>query len=507
MSILSRPKRVARSQLTPGTIHLLKNLALIVLSIIFLPLNTSILLWSYGLRLLRPLELSERRRLRSSPSFYPKTILVTGVGMEKGLCLARMFYEAGHDVIGADFEPDWVPVRGRASCALKRFYRVSMPDGLTGAAVYIRDLQAIVRREKVDLWVSCAGQSTELEDAQAKEVIERRTHCKVIQLDARLIEIVHPKDSFIQYVASLGLNVPETHPVTSRGAVHKLLNSAPAGRQYILKPDGIDNAPRGELAVLPRRTMSETYNHVSSINISPTNPWVVQQFVRGKEYCTHALVVKGEIKAFVACPSTQLLMHYEAIPAKSALSEALLEFNQEFAARSSNHEMTGHLALDFMVEERPSPRGVETTVYPIECNPRAHTAVVLFNGRSKELTDAYLSALTPEIDGAVNGYESHIVSANESRTYYWVGHDLVMLLLLPLFQFVIGRLAAAKLVEHARVFLRHLLFWHDGTYAVWDPLPWWWLYHVYWPGKFAMFIWYGKAWSQLNVSTVRTFDC
>jgi catechol O-methyltransferase len=45
-------------------------------------------------------------------------------------------------------------------------------------------------------------------------------------------------------------------------------------------------------------------------------------------------------------------------------------------------------------------------------------------------------------------------------------------------------------------------------FEVWDPLPFWWLYHVYWPAVF-----WGRAcgggsgrWSRVNVSTGKVFE-
>ena len=481
-----------------------KNLLLVFLSILFLPIDSTVLLFSYGLAFVAR-STSKRRQIRSSSSFYPKTVLVTGIGMSKGLCLARMFYEAGHDVIGADVEPSGVPVSGRTSRALKRSYRLSSPDPEAGAASYVHDLLAIVRREKVDLWVSCSGVASAIEDAQAKEVIERRTPCKAIQFLINLTDTLHAKHSFVQHTISLGLNVPDTHYVTSRAAVHKILNNAPEGKRYILKNVGVDDSSRGDLTLLPRPTLSETYQHVSGIDISPKNPWVLQVFIRGGEYCTHALIINGEVKAFVACPSSELLMHYEPLSSTSALSKAMLEFTQEYAGRT-NDKMTGHLSFDFMVDERATANGVEMVVYPIECNPRAHTAVVLFNGRSQEMADAYLTALLPEINGLPNGHTNHhIITPEQSRKYYWSGHDVVTLLLQPLYQLLTRRISLDEMLQNLHVLLRHLLFWRDGTYELWDPLPWWWLYHVYWPGIFLAAIWQGKEWSRINVSTTKMF--
>ena len=60
---------------------------------------------------------------------------------------------------------------------------------------------------------------------------------------------------------------------------------------------------------------------------------------------------------------------------------------------------------------------------------------------------------------------------------------------------------------NVRVFFDHLLFWQDGTYEVWDPLPAWWLYQVYWPGLFVGSLVTGRKWSRVNVSTCKMFEC
>ena len=443
--------------------------------------------------------------MRSSTSFRPKNILVTGVGMAKGLMLARSFYQAGHNVIGADFDPYGVPVNGRFSKALKKFYALPKPNEEDGSTYYIQDLLRIVKREKIDLWVSCSGVASAVEDGQAQEIIERQTGCQAIQFNVGTTAMLHEKHTFIKQTKSLGLPTPETYDVTSRAAVHKVLHETKK-KKYIMKSVGVDDASRADMTILPRRTVSETYNHLSNLTISSQKPWVLQQYIQGKEYCTHALVVNGEVKTFVACPSSELLMHYEALSPESALSKAMLRFTEEFVARSGG-DMTGHLSFDFLAEENATEKGVETVLQPIECNPRAHTAVVLFNGQSVEMADAYMSALRLEMNGNGISHEHNLVSPNKPPKYYWVGHDLVTLVLLPLLEVFLGKL---KIIEYAKgcaTFLEHLVTWKDGTYEVWDPLPWWWLYHIYWPGQFLACILQRRKWSRINVSTTKMFGC
>lgn len=429
--------------------------------------------------------------------------------MTKGLALARLFYEAGHDVIGADFEPYGVPVCGRYSRSLRKYYCLPKPNPEDGSAPYIHALLRAVKRERVDLWVSCSGVASAVDDGQAKEVIERRSSCRAIQFDAATTSMLHEKDTFIQETQRLGLPVPETHNVTSQDAVHKVLHQTKR-KSYIMKSVGVDDAVRGDMTLLPRRTASQTYDHVSQIPISSQKPWVLQQYIKGKEYCTHSLVIKGEVKVFVVCPSAELLMHYEALPSDSALSRAMLAFTKEFVERSGK-SMTGHLSFDFLVDEKITEKGAELILNPIECNPRAHTAVTLFTGQGQEMARAYLSLLRADmVNGngrALDVVEERIVSPVEPAKYYWVGNDLITLVLLPFLHLLLRRIQLSTWIRGCSEFTTHLFLWRDGTFEAWDPLPWWWLYHVYWPGHFLACILQRRKWSRINVSTTKMFRC
>jgi hypothetical protein len=185
-------------------LHSAQNISLIFLSLTFLPLSTFILILSF---LVQPFNSQDayRKRIRRSPRFRRKTVLITGVGMTKGLRIARAFYETGHRVIGADFEPYGTLVSGRFSRALAKFYRVTKPSAKDGAAQYITDLIYIVEKEDVVLWVSCSGVASAVEDGQAMEMLERKTNCKSIQFDVETTSTLHEKDTFIRYTESMGL--------------------------------------------------------------------------------------------------------------------------------------------------------------------------------------------------------------------------------------------------------------------------------------------------------------
>lgn len=521
---------------SPWHLHALRNMFLILLSLLFLPLSTFILVATYMLQPLFSTHTTGRRvRIRSSPFFRPRKILVTGVSMAKGLTLARAFHLAGHDVIGADYEVWSVPVPGRASRSLKKFYTLPKPSEKEGSAKYLAELLRIADEERVELWVSCSAQSCAVDDGQAKEVLEQRLGVVAIQFNVETTRILHEKNLFLPYTRGLGLPIPETHTVTSRAEVHRLLSQGAASpqkvrkKQYILKPVAIDYQTRIDFTPLPRRTMSETYHQVAKTPISASNPWLLQQFIRGKEYCTHALVIRGVIKSFVACSSSDLVMHYESIARESPLNKSMLQFTKEFVARSTlgGGKMTGHLSFEFLVDEIPTEKGVEMVLQPIECNPWTQTPItVAFQGREHEMVDAYLAALEqtqlPNTNGSPNPPSSsrldsdpsdsnRILSSILTPTHvsrsYWIGHDIFTLLLIPLLHVFSPKFSLSTYLGGYVTLLTHILTWKEGTYEFWDPLPCWWLYHVYWPKVWWAYTVNKTKWARINVSTDRYFAC
>lgn len=477
--------------------------------------------------------------------------------MTKGLALARAFYQAGHRVIGADFEPGFAC--GRFSTALSGFYTLRKPttsssssgsSSSSSSKLYVQDLINVIVREHVDLWVSCSGVASAVEDGEAKEMIEQQTNCKAVQFNVRVTQMLHEKHTFVEHTKQIGLHVPETHTITSREQVEHALQQAAPGRKFILKTIGMNDAARGEIlsTLLPKETPHATKKYLATLHISPQSPWILQQFILGQEFCTHALVIRGKVCAFVACPSAELLMHYRALPADSALSQAMLQFTRTYAD-AEGESFTGHLSFDFLVEgddtdttttttkttttqrRRRDPR--EIVLYPIECNPRAHTAVCLLTNRNPDMIRAYLELLNETTNNQNNDHPEHLATPTpttpkeeEGTNYYWIGHDLLTLLFNPFlsslttepppqqhpslssfFSFFFSPSFYRAYKHNLATFLSHVLTWKDGTYEIWDPLPWFALYHIYWPVRFAMCLVKGTRWSRVNVSTTKMFEC
>ncbi|KAF2842703.1 hypothetical protein M501DRAFT_918113, partial [Patellaria atrata CBS 101060] len=480
-----------------------------------------------------------------------KTILVTGVGMAKGLVLARLFHRSGHRVIGADFEPSGALVCARVSKAVAKFHRLELGDDLK----YVKQLLYIVRKEKVDLWVSCSGVATALEDAYAKEPMEE-AGCAVVQFGIEETKVLHEKDSFIDYIKGLGLNVPETYHVGSIREVMDILYSPPLNEKYILKSTGMNDKTRGDMTPLPliypsttREYLTRTFNSSTTTPNTGSSSFVLQEYIFGHEYCTHALILQSRVAAFLACPSASLLMHYQPLSPTHPLTQAMLAFTETVAA-SFGPGFTGHLSFDFLVKNSDIAKQDwrSITLWPIECNPRCHTAVSLFNSNTSvgsEMVKAYLSLLNkPDHVKEAKHPEAGAQTPNRSRngslhpnlllntptplastpspsppqplspthppSTLFLPHDLLTLLLLPALRLLTARTSRAEFRTTLRAFGIRIQEirrgeWRDGVYEAWDPWPAWWLWHVYWPLRLWGAVREGRRWGALNLGTGKMF--
>ncbi|KAL2212810.1 hypothetical protein CC79DRAFT_1268173 [Sarocladium strictum] len=439
--------------------------------------------------------------------------------MTKGIVLARLFHRAGHRVIGADTN---FLAPGRLSRALDEFYSLPRSRPGTGAEdPYIKRLVAIVQDEDVDLWVSASDVNGAVADALAKDIIEEQTSAKAVQFGADAINTLHEKDAFMQHTKNIGLTIPDTEVIKTREDIVNFLQKRgglelkPNGTQYLVKPIGVDDLGRNDMPLLPLASEKDTLRRIDFMPFPETDtpPYIIQQFVSGTEYCTHALVVSGKVRSFVACPSSDMLMHYTALPATTALHHAMLEFTEKQAA-SFGKDLTGHMSFDFLVKHAPPSNETNIngndekeeppTLYPIECNPRVHTAIVLLKD-TIDTVDEYLSVLSPSATKTPLHLSSIHFIPTHLQQYYWIGHDLVNLVLYHFYlTVVVGTMTPSQYCESLRVFAHHVVSWQDGLFEMWDPWPCWWLYHVYWPLQFAGYLIQGR-WLKLNVSTGKAF--
>lgn len=378
--------------------------------------------------------------------------------------LARAWAAEGHRVIGADVADLDLPIRsgGGMSNALVAFYRI--PENR-----YTSRLLEVIHREKVDLWIPCSPKVTFLEDATARRVIECRTGCRCITFDPDQAVWLASSESFTKFVKEKGFPVLESHKVQSRDSVHKILHRSPSKSYQISRatPTANDRA-----LILPRRTLSKTYNCVSEIRITADRPWILQQQSRLGGLFADLLVVRGHIQAIQVRRSDATSSSREPSRLDEALTTAVHKLMQSLAIKCGSW-FTGHLTVQFMVDEEFDAHSVRHSIYIAGCTP-GPTVIERLSRNVPCPIAGYLSVFTSDpVD--LGDVKATLCSAPAAKSpTRAVIRPTSFLLFSPLY-------FALTILEAVKTESEHLLFWRNPFFTLLDPLPWWWEVHVYQP--------------------------
>ncbi len=349
--------------------------------------------------------------------------------MTKALQLARSFARAGHRVILIETPKYWL-VGHRFSNAVDLFLTVPDPDHPD----YASALLEIVRREKVDVYVPVCSPVASHFDSLAVPTLA--PHCEVLHAPPDQIELLDDKFQFAKTAESFGLAAPKSFRITDPRQVIDFDFSGES-RPYILKSIPYDAIRRLDLTKLPCASPAETAAFARSLPISEATPWVMQEFIRGEEYCTHGTMRAGELRVHCCCKSSAFQINYENVDEP--------EIEAWVRRFSEGLELTGQASLDFIKADD------DGCIYAIECNPRTHSAITMFYDHPG-LADAYLAA-----DPA----PTPVRPLPTSRPTYWIYHELWRLLT-----------GGNKLDR-----LRTILAGKDAIFAWDDPLPFLMVHH------------------------------
>jgi predicted ATP-grasp superfamily ATP-dependent carboligase len=356
---------------------------------------------------------SRRPRALASPR---KTVLISG----------GKIHAAGHRVVLIESESYWLTAH-RFSRAVDRFYTVPRPESPGYADALLR----IVKREGVDVYVPVCSPVASLYDSLAVPQLSR--YCEVIHVGPESIRDLDDKYAFAQVATSLGLRVPKSVLVTDPRDVLDF-DFASERRPFILKSIAYDSIRRLDLTQLPRPTFAETEAFVRSLPISPENPWVMQEFIAGAEYCTHGTLRAGELRVHCCCRSSASQLNYENED-KPEIERWVRRFGRALG-------LTGQASIDFIEADD------DGQIYAIECNPRTHSAITMYYDHP-DLAAAYLGGTLAN---------APLAPLPSSRPTYWLG-------------------LWRRTVERLRVIARG----KDAVLDWRDPLPFLMLYHWHVP--------------------------
>ena len=392
-----------------------------------------------------------RRRVvgrRSAVAQNPQTILISGGKMTKALQLARSFSRAGHRVVLVEQGKYWLSGH-RFSSDVDRFYTVPRPQD----EGYVDALLAIVEAEQVDIYLPVCSPVASYYDALAKGALSKV--CAVLHLEPDVVHDLDDKEAFSRLAGSLGLPTPDSHRITDPQEVVDF-DFAASDRTYVLKSIGYDPVRRLDLTRLPRSTPQETAAFVRALPISVDNPWILQEFIEGAEFCTHSTVRDGHVQVWCCCASSAFQINYEMVE-KPAIEAWVSAFVGAL-------DLTGEVSFDFI--EAPDGR-----VFAIECNPRTHSAITMFYDHPG-VARAYLERNVETV-----------IPLSSSRPTYWLYHELWRALTDP---------------RHAAQQWEVVRRGKDAIFDLDDPLPFLMLHHAQVPWLLLQNMRQRKDWLKID---------
>jgi glutathione synthase/RimK-type ligase-like ATP-grasp enzyme len=380
-----------------------------------------------------------------------RTVMVSGGKMTKALHLCRSFHADGHRVVLVE-SAKYRLTGHRFSRTVDAFHVVPEPT----SPDYATALLEVVELEGVDVYVPVCSPAASLPDAEAKALLEPT--CEVLHPSPAQVAMLDDKYAFNRYAADLGLTVPDTHRITDPQEVLDF-DFDSRSHPYVLKSIAYDPVHRLDLTPLPFGPPAAMETFVRALPISATNPWILQEFVEGTEYCTHSTVRDGRLTAYCCCESSAVQLNYAAVD-----RPLIREWVTTLVGAMG---LTGQVAFDFIETSDGTP-------YAIECNPRTHSAITLFHDHPG-LAAAYLDP-----DPARTVVEPPL----RGRPTYWLYNEAWKLLRGP----------------HRLEVLRTIWTGKDAIFDRRDPLPFLLVHHLQIPALLLANLRRGATWVRIDVN-------
>ena len=277
-----------------------------------------------------------------------KTVLITGARAPVALHLARLFDGAGWRVVLADTPAAPISAASRACTVYHR-----LPPPRFEPQRYADAVEDLLGREAVSLVLPTCEEVFYLADLWR----ERRPAARLFAPDIDLLRRVHDKFEFIDLCRNLGLAVPRTRLLQSRGDLEAVRPEAP---DLVFKPVWSRFASRVLIRPAPVQ--------LDALSPSPHAPWVAQQFLAGEELSVYALAKEGRLAAFSLYRSIYRAGKGAGIYFQPVEDDRARAFVERFVAGTY---WTGQISFDLM-------RLADGTVLPLECNPRATSGLHFF---------------------------------------------------------------------------------------------------------------------------------
>lgn len=257
--------------------------------------------------------------------------------MPVALEVSRSLHRSGARVVVVDSISPYICQSSRTVAA-----SYVIPSPTLDFAGYKDALLELVRKEGIDLILPMTEDVFYISQFAA----ELPATCELFASDHKLLMELHHKQRFIEFAAGLGLAVPESR-------TYKAAEKIPSytDEDYILKK-AYSRAGTGIIFAGGSR-------HPETYGIPADGSWLMQERLKGTQYCSCTILDRGRIVAHVVYQpavvngTTSIVFRETHVP-------SIRNWIESFAEKTKFH---GTLSFDFFVDGEGVARA-------IECNPR-----------------------------------------------------------------------------------------------------------------------------------------
>lgn len=280
-------------------------------------------------------------------------ILVTTTRMPFTLSIIRKLGKAGHTLFASDTFDD---TPGNHSRFNAHHFVTASPRHDTPQ--FIADLKKIIQEHKIELLVP----SMEEVFYMARHYDELAALTRVFFSPFKTLLTLHHKGLFQEFAAGLGLRVPETIAVTTQEQLKEAVGRFP---HYLARP----SFSRGGTLLLTNTGPRAGDTTLDACHPTEENPWLVQEFITGKDVCTYSVVRGGKLLAHTTYETP---VQIEDAYGVQFLAVDRPEIVQIISTMVEALKYEGSISFDFKM--------TDTGPCLIECNPRCTNGALLMPG-------------------------------------------------------------------------------------------------------------------------------
>ena len=309
-------------------------------------------------------------------------ILVTSARLPHALGVIRKFGEQGHEVYATD---TFKTAPGLHSNHVTEAIITSSPKFDTRK--FIDEVKEIVRTRSIDLVVPCFEEVFYL--AKHRHEIAALTNLFFPPFD--ILARLHNKESFTELTQKLKLPIAQTRVARTQA---ELAAATREFKEYFARAA----FSRGGVTLLTNTGPLAGQVKLEECQPTAGNPWLVQEFVQGKDICSFSVARDGRLAAHCTYEHPLTIEHAGGIVFESIDEPQSVEIAKMYIEATGYH---GHVSFDYIKTDH----GLSV----VECNPRPTAGIFMMP--AKDYVDAVLTP-NPERPVVVKpGVREQIASA------------------------------------------------------------------------------------------------